>query len=201
MLPLNNAMKVVNKTEIFTLEHLSKEDKADIEKFYVKNPKGKGLEFYLKNMALDEEESGETRTYLVRDNQTHEVVAYFSLRTGLITNRTSIYSFDNLTAIELSNFAVNDNYRLYNDIMAHIGSYIFSEFIMPCVLKIQEYVGSAYLYIFALPEEKLMNHYCTMGFCRIKNKRLEKFIHRHIKPAYDKNCIFMYQQIQQKDRN
>lgn len=174
-------------------------DKKDIEKFYVKNPKGKGLEVYLKKLALNEEESGESRTYLVRDSQTNEIVAYFSLRAGLITSQTSIFSFSNLTGIELSNFAVNDNYRMYNDIMSHIGAYIFSQFIIPCALSAQELIGAAYLYIFALPEEKLMNHYRTLGFVRAGNKKLENFIHRHIKPTYDRGCIFMYQRLVDND--
>ena len=79
-------MKIVKKTDIFLLEHLSAEDTSDISKFYVENPKGKGLENYLKRNALNEEIVGETRTYLVRDTQTNEIVAYFSLRAGLITS-------------------------------------------------------------------------------------------------------------------
>ena len=40
--------------------------------------------------------------------------------------------------------------------MPHIGAYVFSQFIISCALNAQKFIGSAYLYIFALPEEKLM---------------------------------------------
>ena len=189
-------MKIVSRNDIFTLEHLSQEDYCDIQKFYVGNPKGKGLEEYLKYAALNEEIKGDTRTYLVRDNETNEIAAYFSLRTGLITVKAKSRYFDNLTGIELANFAVNDNYRIHKDNSTlRIGAYVFSEFIIPTALKAKEYVGASVLYIFALNETRLINYYKTMGFTRVKNRILERFIHRHVKPKYDKGCIFMYRSL------
>lgn len=49
-----------------------------------------------------------------------------------------------------------------------------------------------YKNIYALPEERLMNHYKKMGFSRLPEAQ-EKFVQNHVKPKYDEDCIFMYQ--------
>ena len=100
--------------------------------------------------------------------------------------------FDATTGIELANFAVNDNYKEVNDDIPKLGAYIFWKFILPLVQHIQCYVGAKLLYIYALPYEKLLAHYSTMGFTRTDQK-MERFVYRHVKPNYDKDCIFMYQ--------
>lgn len=184
-------------TKIYNIQHLTQRDKPDISKFIICNPKGKGLERYLKAFALDEEKESNARTYLIRDNATNEIAAYFSLKTGLVTYKTSLISFDNRTGIELANFAVNDAYREYADVVPQLGRYVFSTFVLPLVSEISKYVGAQYLYIFALPEEKLMSHYATMGFARVSDAKYEQFIHSHIRPTYDKGCIFMFQKIRQ----
>lgn len=98
------------------------------------------------------------------------------------------------TNIELANFAVNDTYRENNDCIPKLGSYMFSNFVLPLVQYINQYVGAQYLYIFALPNDALMAHYQTMGFQSMDTKA-EKFVYRHVKPFYDKGCKFMYQAI------
>ncbi|MBO4630176.1 MAG: hypothetical protein J5687_09535 [Treponema sp.] len=55
-----------------------------------------------------------------------------------------------------------------------------------------KYVGVNSLYIYALPEEKLIEYYKTVGFSRLP-KEQEKFVQYHVKPEYDADCIFMYQ--------
>ena len=42
--------------------------------------------------------------------------------------------------------------------------------------------------------DRLISHYETMGFERLP-KYEETFVHFHIKPKYDKDCIFMSQRI------
>ena len=55
-----------------------------------------------------------------------QIVAYFSLRTGLITiSRGFMKGFDATTGIELANFAVNDNYKEVNDDIPKLGSLYF----------------------------------------------------------------------------
>jgi len=175
----------------FSIEHLAKE--TDLSLFECK--KGKGLEHYLKNMALQDEINNVSRTYIIRSVDNDEIVAYFSLRTGLITVSRGLFKgFDAITGIELANFAVNDLYRESNDVIPQLGSYIFKTFVLPLVKEISVYVGAAYIYIFSLPKYKLLEHYITMGFRRTTVK-MERFVYRHVKPAYDKDCVFMFQLI------
>lgn len=82
-----------------------------------------------------------------------------------------------------------------NNEIPQLGRYVFINFIIPLVSEISKYVGAQILYIFALPENPLMKHYKTMGFVRIADSRLERFIHHHVRPRYDNGCIFMYQKI------
>ncbi len=175
--------------EFFYLKHLEEID--DLSEFSSK--KGYGLEYYLKNNALGEEKANISRTYLVLSKETEKIVAYFTLRTGLITiSRGFLRGFDTYTGIELSNFAVNDNYDEKIENIPKFGSHIFFQFVLPLVRKIGELVGAYCLYIYALPSNKLMAHYQTMGFT-MTSKRVERYIYRHVKPYYDKGCRFMYQ--------
>jgi len=60
-----------------------------------------------------------------------------------------------------------------------------------------EIIGVHSLYLFALPQEPLINHYKEWGFSRLETKQ-EKFVHNHIKPKFDTGCIFMYQSLFEK---
>lgn len=184
-------------TALYEIVHISPEYKNAISSFIVKNPKGYGLQKYLREWALNDEEEGSARTYLIKDKEDGSVVAYFSLRTGLMTQRNGLFHFDTITGIELANFAVNDAYRDAHDVMPALGCYVFDSFVYPLVCDISSYVGAAILYIFSLPEKKLMEHYGKMGFQRLPSK-MERFIHRRVKPAYDRGCIFMAQRILRK---
>lgn len=183
-------MPNISENELFSLRHI--DETLDLRSFKVK--KAPGLEFYLKSSALRDERAGIARTYVITDNEM--IVAYFTLRSGLITVSRGLFKgFDTYTAIELANFAVNDNYKeANNNEIPKLGAYIFSTFIIPLVSEINKYLGAAYLYIFALPNDKLMSHYATMGFQKVDSK-VERFIYRHVKPAYDRGCRFMYQKI------
>lgn len=65
-------------TPIFSLEHLTENDAKSIEQFWVKRPEGKGLQNYINNYALIDEQDGSARTYLIKDNISKEIVAYFT---------------------------------------------------------------------------------------------------------------------------
>lgn len=73
-------------TKDFTIEHLfdSPENQDLIANFQATNDAA-GLEDYLKIQSVEDEENNCSRTYLVKDALSGELVAYFSLRTGLIT--------------------------------------------------------------------------------------------------------------------
>ena len=152
------------------------------------------MERYIKELAESDEKDGSARTYLVKDKFSHEIVAYFSLKTGLFTIDAGNGYFYSISAIELSNFAVNSSYRLNHPDSRNLGSTIFSEFILPLVKCLSSFVGVQAIYIYALPQDKLIEHYKTMGFNRLGAEE-EKFVHQHVKPKYDEGCIFMYQLI------
>ena len=112
----------------------------------------------------------------------------------MVTKKADKETFDSLSAVELSNFAVNQNYKANHPDISKIGFYVFHKFILPLVNFMSKFIGVSILYIYALPEEKLIEHYKTMGFSRLPVKQ-EKFVHNHIKPRYDEGCIFMYQNL------
>lgn len=183
-------------TERYQIVHLNTLDPSKISEFQITNPKGLGLERYFKEWALREEDNNEARTYVLVDLKANGMIAgFFTLKTGLITVSRGIFSsFDTYPGIELANFAVNDNYKKAYGVIPKMGSYMFDSFILPIVKDISSRVGAKYLYIYALPENRLMEHYQTMGFSKLPKKQA-KFVYRHVKPAYDKYCVFMWQPI------
>ena len=182
------------ETDLFYYEHLldSAENIRLIQEFCVSNTSGYGLERYIKELAESDEKDGSARTYLVKDKFTHEIVAYFSLKSGLFTIDAGNGYFYSISAIELSNFAVNSSYRENHPDSRNLGSTVFAEFVLPFVKYLRTLVGIQAIYIYALPQDKLINHYKTMGFNRLSPED-EKFVYQHVKPKYDESCIFMYQ--------
>ncbi len=180
-------------TEMYSLEHIndSSENTFLIEQFET-NDNSRGLEYYLKDIALYDETHNLSRTYLVKDKTTQELTGYFSLRTGLITRQVQDDKFDSIPAIELANFAVNSDYKKNHPDIKLLGFYIFKNFIIPITECISKYLGVHALYIYALPNDRLIDHYGKMGFSRLPPEQ-EQFVQFHVKPKYDEGCIFMYQ--------
>lgn len=180
-------------TPVYSVEHLFDvpDYKRLIDDFTVSNDAA-GLESYLKHAAIGDEKANLARTYLVIDKATGELACYFSLRTGLITIQVAGDDFDSLPAVELSNFATNDTYRRKHTDVQSIGRYVFENFIIPIARCMAEYIGVNSLYIYALPNDRLIEHYSTMGFSRLP-KDQEQFVQAHVKPKYDMGCTFMYQ--------
>ena len=186
------------ENNIFYCDHLgaSSNDFDDIQKFSVKDERGGGLVNYIKNFAFDDEKRKSMRTYLVKTKKTSELVAYFSLKAGLISlnegNTNEIANFDTLPGIELANFAVNKEYLDKNPNAKGLGLLIFNDFILPIVRDVSDRVGAEVLYIFALPFDGLIRRYEKYGFKRLPAEH-EDELHRRLKPRYDSECIFMYQ--------
>ena len=183
----------------FKIEHLlsSTSNLEDIKSFFVAKKTGKGLENYLKTLAEAEEYDRSNRTYLVRDKETYEIAAYFSLHTGSFTLKETEQSDEDaekytVPSVELSNFAVNSAYRERHPEIKGIGEQVFRRFIIPTVNYGAELFGIQAIHIYALPQDELLEHYSTFGFSRLPPE-MEAYIHNHIKPAYDEGCIFMYQ--------
>jgi hypothetical protein len=179
----------------FVVEHLydSTDNRHSVDSFASGN-NAQGLDLYLKNFALNDELSNESRTYLVKDSLSKALACYFSLRTCLVPIALTKSLFTTVSAVELANFAVNENYRKKQRAIKKIGAYVFLEFILPIVKHIANLVGARWLCVYALPDEKLIRYYESLGFARL-SKEQEEFVYSHVKPKYDKNCIFMYQSI------
>ncbi len=187
------------ENEKFKYEHLiaTTQNLEEIKSFFVEKETGKGLERYLKLMAEPEEYNGGNRTYLVRDKGTNEIAAYFSLRTGSFTLKEQGTGDDDASkytvpSVELSNFAVNSAYRAKYPEIKRLGEQVFRRFIIPTVKYGAELFGIQAIHIYALPEDELLEHYGSFGFSRLPPE-MEAYIHAHLKPDYDTNCIFMYQ--------
>ena len=193
------------QNDLFYCDHLgvSADDEKDIISFTVQ--KGLGLENYIRYNAFPDEDAGLMRTYIVRDNRTSELVAYFSIKAGLIslnereleetdkeTGETkTVTVFDTLPGAEIANFAVNDAYKERHRSMKGIGLIIFDSFIIPLINQSSKTLGLKVLYIFALPFESLIDRYKEYGFTRLDDE-YEDDLHKRVKPFYDRSCIFMY---------
>ena len=179
----------------FVIEHLN--DSVENRRLLNAFSAGKnatGLERYIKEQAIGDEQSNESRTYLVKDALTGDLACYFSLRTCLIPIAITKSLFTTIPAIELSNFAVNENYRRSQKAVRKIGVFVFLSFILPIVRHVASFVGCKWLCVYALPIQKLLEYYGKIGFARLDEER-ESFVYSHVKPKYDKDCIFMYQAI------
>lgn len=192
------------ESELFYCESIldHPESLSIIRSFHIEKETGFGLEYYLKNVAVSDEMTGLARTYLVRDNETGELVGYFSLKAGStaanVRRKLFRIDMDSIPAIELANFAVNDAYRLAHKEYNGIGKVIFIYFILPICRKSSTYIGINTLYLFALPYEHLIQYYRSLNFDRLP-KTIEVYTHRYHKPRYDRDCIFMSRSLEDID--
>ena len=199
--------KGILRNKWFYCDHLgaSVRDDQDIKSFTVRNPElASGLENYLKNHSLDDEENHAMRTYLVRDYTTDELVGYFSIKSGMVSlNEREILdeegniqiTFDTLPGMEIANFAINETYLKSHPEWKGIGIMIFNNFIRVLANQVAAISGTMVLYIFALPFESLIERYRKVySFLRLE-KADEDDLHKRLKPFYDQSCIFMYQML------
>lgn len=173
-------------------------DRQEVDAFTVKSASGMGLVYYLQELAFDDEKVGNMRTYLVKDNRTSQVVAYFALKAGMVSlnekeTRDGVV-FDTYPGIELANFAVNQSFLEKHQGLKGLGYVVFTDFIKPVAKEVAEKIGASILFIYALPEPRLLERYSEYGFTRL-SKEEEVALHNRIRPRYDDSCIFMYQLI------
>ena len=192
--------KGILQNDLFYCNHLgvSERDERDILNFTVKDPNGQGLVNYLRFMAFPEEDAGIMRTYIVRDNYSSEMVGYFSLKAGLISvnevHTADNITFDTIPGVEIANFAVNQQYLKNHSDLRGTGMIIFNDFIVPMIQKAAKDVGIKIIYIFALPFDRLIERYGEYGFLRLDSES-EDELHKRLKPNYDEDCVFMFQQL------
>lgn len=188
-------MRKVIETSAFYSVHIG-DISTDRLKAFASVHKNSGfLVEYLRRYANRDEEQKSARTYLVCDNLTGELVAYFSLKAGFVALREtkSLFSqyFDAEPGVELSNFAINGDYIRRHPEAKGVGVNIIKKFVIPVTKDAAEIIGVRFLYIFALPYDSLISHYEDIGFSRLPATQ-ERLIHKRIKPRYDRGCIFMY---------
>ena len=192
----NNRTHVVIERGPFYCTHLQYQDLEDIKQFSCRDERGYGLVRYLQGRAWRDECYDAMRTYIVRDTSSHELVGYFSLKAGLVSGEEYLVedemAFDTLPGVELANFAVNNEYITAHPNLKGIGMIIFNDFILQITKRAADNIGIQLLYIFALPEDKLIERYYEYGFARL-NPKSEENLHQRLKPKYDKGCIFMFQ--------
>ena len=170
-------------------------DERDIMAFEPAHPEGVGLVDYLQRLAFPDEDAGFMRTYLVRDNDSDELAAYFSLKAGLAsqgeTSEGGRTKFDTVPGIELANFAVNGAFLRAHPKAKGLGEAVFQELVREAVRRAGEIVGVALIYLFSLPDERVIANYGRYGFSRLPAGDEER-LHARLKPRYDDSCVFMY---------
>ena len=189
--------------QLYYCEHLklSAGTSREIDDFYITRESGKGLMSYLQVAAWKEEESGSNRIFFVRDMETDELAAYFSLKAGLISRNERVaeerdidskVEFDTTPGIEIAEFGMNDAYLEKRPERKGSGLIIFNDFIIPLIERAAGIVGVQLVYIFEIPEEELIERYQKeYGFMRLKSED-EELLHTRLRPSFDEGCIFMY---------
>lgn len=181
----------------YPLVDMDDADERDIAAFVPANEGGAGLVEYLRREALSDELAGLMRTYLVRDRDTLELAGYFSLKAGLASLNESergeggAGSFDTVPGVELANFAVNGAYLRAHPSVKGCGRIIFNDLVRRVVEDAAALVGVYIVYLFSLPEEKVIANYERYGFSRLGPDE-EALLHARLKPRYDQSCVFMY---------
>lgn len=186
--------------DLFTclpLSHITKDDLDNLINFEPAHEKSGFLASYIKRAAFEEESANRMRTFIVKDVSTEEIIGYFSLKAGMLSrdvpeNVSIDEEFYTLPGIELANFAVNGAYKKNHPEARGLGTLLFRGYILPIVQSVSKFIGVYALYIFALPNPSLIDHYNKeFGFNRLPAEE-ELHLHNRIKPHYDKDCIFMY---------
>lgn len=169
-----------------------------------------GLEAYLKRCAWNEDINNEVRIYLVKDTRTDDIVAYFGLKAGMVSNsKTDMLSVEEqqelfhnegvkwlpevLPGIEISHFAVNDNYRRKASHTGRsvkgLGAFIYPEFIYPIIEEVSNRIGVNMVYLYAAGDDKLVSYYeKVFDFQSLQ----EEDMYVPLEPDYDGGCVFMY---------
>ncbi len=195
--------KVLQNT-FFYCEHLefTEDVNREVQFFYNDFIEAKGVTDYIQGTAFADEQQGANRTYLVRDNKSDELVAYFSLKTGLVAKNGIEITEPNripiniLPGIEMSYFGVNQDYINKHPNRKGCGLIIFNDFIVPIALQTRELVGSMILYAFSIDTTgKLLEKYLTEYKFKRLPAEIEEPIHQILKPNIDGDCLFIYQQL------
>ena len=175
----------------YYLEHLSdKINSYELKMFRVQYEETQ-LTRYLVNMAKKHERMMLNKTYLVRDKNNRNLVAWFSLKNATLPYNDKESSFL-IPAIELTHFAVDERYKEIGSASLKTGEFIFWNHIVPCVNNAQKYLALQDLFVFSIDTPKLISYYKNrLGFQEIENID-DKLFFEYAVPDYDDNCKFLY---------
>lgn len=175
----------------YYLEHLSdKINSYELKMFRVQYEETQ-LTRYLVNMAKKHERMMLNKTYLVRDKNNRNLVAWFSLKNATLPYNDKESSFL-IPAIELTHFAVDERYKEIGSASLKTGEFIFWNHIVPCVKNAQKYLALQDLFVFSINTPKLISYYKNrLGFQEIENID-DKLFFEYAVPDYDDNCKFLY---------
>ncbi len=169
-----------------------------------------GLESYLKRCAWEDDFNNEVRIYLIIDTSMDEVAAYFGLKAGMVANakygmpsphekRRIMEEYgakllpEVAPGIEISHFAVNDNYRRLaghkGKPIKGLGEYFYPAFIYPIIEEVATLIGVNIIYLYAAGDDRLVRYYEKV-FAMQKLEEEDFYI--PLEPDYDGGCTFMY---------
>lgn len=166
-----------------------------------------GLEAYLKYAAWKDDESHNIRAYVIKSYFTGEIIAYFTLKCGIITLdseqrdvKSEKYAKGQgiklvpktIPSLEIAHFAIDDNYKKKHGKdgipLKGLGAVLYPDFIFPVIKKAADLIGIKCVYLYAAGGESLIEYYKKVfGFSVIDK---EDFV--PVMPYYDKGCSFMY---------
>ena len=148
------------ETPLFYCKSISNFNSLQLKQFMPQHGTD-GLKKYLIKYARKHEEQGIERTYIVCDSQTDAMAGWFSLQTSTLPYQSKKDSF-HIPALELTNFAVDERYRINHKEefkKCSIGMYIYFDFIEPLAYTISRIAGCQSIYVFALNQKKLLQYY------------------------------------------
>ena len=174
-----------------------------------------GLESYLKRAAWQDDIDEQVKIYLIKDTKLNEIAAYFGLKAGMVVDNEegepsaeekeeALREFNAklvssvLPGIEISHFAINDNYRRHiskpGQEIRGLGQYFYPAFIYPIIEEAASKIGVKMVYLFAAndeedEEEKLIKYYERVFGFRLSG--VDDF-YMPLQPGYDGGCKFMY---------
>ena len=126
---MESQSNIVLRNGSFVCKHI--EDIDEIRRliwtFTSTNKNGEGLVRYLWHDAIPDELSDIMRTYFVIDEETNELVGYFSLKAGMVSvNEQKLFNrgFDSVPGVEFANFAVNGAYKTNHPEAKNLGDMI-----------------------------------------------------------------------------
>lgn len=200
----------------YDIKRLKDLDSSSVKLSAFKNKKNPNLEKYFLHFALDEDKVNKNAVYVVFDVDTKEVILYFSLRAGMVSdfsnvrlnlklkkkvslntqsnNNENVFKVpDIIPAIELSYFCRNLSYSKSKQAKG-IGAFIFHSEIYPFIKEIKKLLGFKILFLYAADSSKdgtLIKYYKDkLGFFVGDEAPMIAF-----QPIIDSDCKFMYQPI------